>query len=512
MKIRRLPTRPRGRTAGGAEGERGQIIVLFAGAIVVILLSIALVVDIGLLRNDRQGLANAMDAGALAGGTLLPVDGSQGGAAATVNALINQTVQATNPGLSSGDYNISYRCLIGTDAGNAGAFDAADIDAFIPLDCDPRHALGHFPPTLGDFIGAGTTRSSVCRPDLGDKCNVVVVDGNVTTPYSFARVVGINSGDTGVVTSAACRGLCGELPTVDLDVVLILDNSTSMGPSSGTTGTPPRTRIGWAKVASNELINSLAATHGTQQVGAVQYSSPSCASNPNPVTSATAIAPLAGDFAAVRAGIATLLGDGGCTPLKYGMVRGVDVMSANERAGATQVLIILSDGRPWPDNANSRPNAAEVSAFRAAADEVYSIAIGLSGTGAANPDTPLMTSLSKPNDGTHFFQVDTGSGLLDVFRQIAVELTTPRSHLIKVYPAPIVTGVGGGANVSISGKYFTGATRVTFGGTSAAFTVNSDTSITAAAPSGTPGQTVHVRVTTPGGSSPAVPADEYTYP
>ncbi len=81
-----------------------------------------------------------------------------------------------------------------------------------------------------------------------------------------------------------------------------------------------------------------------------------------------------------------------------------------------------------------------------------------------------------------------------------------------MYPAPIVTGVGSGATVSISGKYFTGATDVTFGGTSAAFTINSDTSITATAPSGTSGQTVHVRVTTPGGSSPAVAADQYTYP
>ncbi len=130
-----------------------------------------------------------------------------------------------------------------------------------------------------------------------------------------------------------------------------------------------------------------------------------------------------------------------------------------------------------------------------------------------------MRSLAKaPNgddgnqDPSHFFHVVDASDLPDVFKSIATELLNPKSHLIQLYPAPIVTGVGGGTEVTISGKYFTGATRVTFGGTNAAFTVNSDTSITATAPSGTSGQTVHVRVTTSGGSSPATAADEYTYP
>ena len=57
------------------QGEHGQVVVLFALSLVVVLAFAAIVVDIGMLRNDRQNLANAMDAGALAGGTLLPVSG-----------------------------------------------------------------------------------------------------------------------------------------------------------------------------------------------------------------------------------------------------------------------------------------------------------------------------------------------------------------------------------------------------------------------------------------------------
>ncbi len=73
---------------------------------------------------------------------------------------------------------------------------------------------------------------------------------------------------------------------------------------------------------------------------------------------------------------------------------------------------------------------------------------------------------------------------------------------------PIVTDVkprigppAGGAQIAITGLQLTGATGVSFGGTPAtSFTVNSDTSITAAAPGGT--GVVDVTVTGPKGTSP----------
>ena len=499
----------------GPRQERGQILVLFSMVLVVILGVTALVVDLGVLRNNRQSLANAMDAGAQAGGTMMPVDGSPGrpvGAPtpADVNALITAAVERTYPGLQNpGNYTIGYKCLIGVRAGNPAAFDSADIDAFIPLDCDPSSSHGSM-PTVGDFTGAGPTRSIDCDPDLGDRCNVVVLTGNVTTQYSFARVVGVERGDTGLVTSAACQGLCGELPDDSFDVVIVIDNSSSMGTLSPTSGTPPKTRIEWAKLAANELLDSLAAARGDHQVGVVKY-----AGNATAPDAAVELVPLSPDFAAVRAAIAPLAGNGGNTPLRQGMALGASVLTAGSRPGVTPVLIVLSDGRPVPDNTSSsggRPTAAEVAAFQAAGNQVYSIAIGAGGSGSSNPDIPLMRSLSKPNDDSHFFQVINASSLPDVFGQIAVELLNPHSHLIQVYPAPIVTAVSGGSSVNITGKYFTGTERVTFGGDSASFTVNSDTWITATPPNGPSGDTVHVRVTTQGGSSPAVDADRYTFP
>ncbi len=88
---------------------------------------------------------------------------------------------------------------------------------------------------------------------------------------------------------------------------------------------------------------------------------------------------------------------------------------------------------------------------------------------------------------------------------------------IVVPPPPAVTSVSpntgspsGGTVVTIAGTGFTGATDVSFGGTSATMlTVDSDTQITATAPAGL--GTVDVTVSGPNGASAIVLADVYTY-
>jgi hypothetical protein len=66
--------------------------------------------------------------------------------------------------------------------------------------------------------------------------------------------------------------------------------------------------------------------------------------------------------------------------------------------------------------------------------------------------------------------------------------------------------------VTITGTGFTGATAVKFGSISAkSFTVSSPTSITAVSPKVKGTGTVDVTVTTPAGSSPTSPADQFTF-
>jgi len=69
-----------------------------------------------------------------------------------------------------------------------------------------------------------------------------------------------------------------------------------------------------------------------------------------------------------------------------------------------------------------------------------------------------------------------------------------------------------GTTVTITGSGFTGATGVSFGTATATFALSSttpDTQLTAIVPAGS--GTVDVTVTTPSGTSPTVPADEFTF-
>ncbi len=94
-------------------GEEGQILVLFTLSIVVLMLFASIVIDLGMLRNNRQILVNTVDSAALAGGVLMPVDGCNNPQLATapcgsintaavtkVNNLIIATLQANYPGIS----------------------------------------------------------------------------------------------------------------------------------------------------------------------------------------------------------------------------------------------------------------------------------------------------------------------------------------------------------------------------------------------------------------------------
>jgi len=219
--------------------EQGQILVLFELVFVLIVVAAALVIDIGLLRNNKQTMVNTMNAAALAGGSELPITGSA--ATTTTDTLINASVAANYPGLPASStaigsrcvtgvdgsisqcaYTITYKCLIGVDSGG-NPYVSRDV----PAVCNPTYAVGHT-PVVSDFSGAGPTRIAPCRPDLGDKCNVVLVAGAETTQYALAPLAGINSGSTGLVSAAACNGPCGAAPTIPVDLVVIIDRTASM--------------------------------------------------------------------------------------------------------------------------------------------------------------------------------------------------------------------------------------------------------------------------------------------
>jgi|GEM_PF-593842 len=111
-----------------------------------------------------------------------------------------------------------------------------------------------------------------------------------------------------------------------------------------------------------------------------------------------------------------------------------------------------------------------------------------------------------------------GSGTVDVIVTSPAGTSAPSSaDRFSYAPLPTVTAIspaggpeGGGTTVTITGTNLTAATAVDFGMTPApSVTVNSPTSITAAAPAGV--GAVDVTVTTPGGTSLTSFADQFSY-
>jgi hypothetical protein len=534
-----IPARIRSRLGGRIlddQREGGQIIVLFALTLVVMLAFAALVVDLGVLRNNRQTLVNAMDAGALAGGFDLPLDGTKPGDQAALEKLVDVTVAATYPGISKSEYTISYRCLIGVDSN-----DNPYISRDIPTVCNPPAALGHA-PLPSDFTGAGATRSSACDPSGGDLCNAVVVTGATTTQYGFAGVLGINDGSTGAVQSVSCKGPCGNAPLALNDVELVIDKSGSMG--GNYSGTPSEPRIYWAKLAANQLVTDLADNGGIgatgNQVGITTFSGTTASSDATAWTS-------------TAAGLATTINaitPGGNTPTALGMQTATADLIAHARnpvRGKVQrVVIFVSDGRPNPDlgpnglpatsaTNNQRPTQADIDAYLGSADIAYSILIGTSpyyyAIGQGPPlsadinDPDMMKLLATPDNLTavppqiYYYNVVDASGLPSVFHQIAGQILGSGAHLIQLYPTPVVTSASGPTTaVVITGQYFTGLTSVTVGGAAWPVVTSTDTSITVTHPASPPwtpgaqGTKVGVIVTTPGGTSPITSADQYTWP
>lgn len=207
-----LTTRPYSPEAASLarSGQQGQTLVLFALFFTVILGMAALVLDQGLLRKTNLDLHNALDSGALAGVSLLKDD------AVAAEKVAREYAQLNFPGgLPDADISVSFRCLIGVDKGAPRLTD-------VPAACDPGSGV------KWTVDSDGSTAFAPCVPSQGDVCNVIVLKGPAERDYAFAPALGIESGFTATQVAAACKGLCGEPPEVPLDLVVIIDRTSSM--------------------------------------------------------------------------------------------------------------------------------------------------------------------------------------------------------------------------------------------------------------------------------------------
>ena len=127
-----------------------------------------------------------------------------------------------------------------------------------------------------------------------------------------------------------------------------------------------------------------------------------------------------------------------------------------------------------------------------------------------NSNTQITATSPAASAGTYDITVATPGGTsatsaADQYTYVAAPTVTAIS--------PTAGPTGGGATVVITGTGFSAASAtgaVKFGATTATYTINSNTQITATSPAGSAG-TVDVRVATPGGTSATSAADQYTY-
>ena len=369
------------------DGERGQVIVLFTLFLVVILAFASIVVDLGVLRNANQSLWNALDSGSLAGTAYLPGD------AATAQATANQFANANYPGgVPAGTIQTSFRCFIG-DRNNDGLPDLADI----PSACNP----GTTAPSAWR-CGNGVC-AAPCNPAEGDLCNTLVMAGSESVPFRFGPAVGVGQGTTQHVISAACKGPCGALPIVPVDVVLIVDRTSSM---DGVDTANARSAAESVRTLYNPAHQWLAfGALGPSVVGGPCSTTPAGSIGTAgaadlrrwvPVGLSGAGAAFAPDYkatgTAMAKAIACFPNSSTGTDLADPMNMAVYELAHYGRPGVHKGIILMSDGQPNASTTATSNYCAQASTAatnaKAAGIEVFVVGFGLDGSNnIACPDT-----------------------------------------------------------------------------------------------------------------------------
>ncbi len=199
------------RARGRFDDERGVVAVMVALLMIVMMGSAAFVFDLARLRHERHMVQAAVDLGSLAGAAFLPID-TAAERLTTSDAARAVAVQ-NSPELGAGGLTISYGCVVSTPVSD---------------DFGLNFACG---PAAGTWRGGWTVRAGKalheCHPEVGDLCNTIILSASSTVEYWFAPILGINSGNTGAIQAAACRGYCGQAGSM-LDIVFVIDRTGSM--------------------------------------------------------------------------------------------------------------------------------------------------------------------------------------------------------------------------------------------------------------------------------------------
>lgn len=172
----------------------------------------AVSIDIGNYMLIRQRLQNALDAAALAGAQSLPFD--QQGAERLAREF------ADHNGLEPSDIEpIRFGCLVDVDKEQPGTPEKSDVASL----------CRRYENRLPEFKCDATSCYRACEfdPTHGSTgCNTIRISATRNVQPFLASLVGFTDPLVARLEGAACRGLCGTPP--ELDVVMILDRTESL--------------------------------------------------------------------------------------------------------------------------------------------------------------------------------------------------------------------------------------------------------------------------------------------
>lgn len=398
-----------------ARAESGQVIVLLAFTLAVLLGMAALTIDVGFAYYTQRALQASADAAALAGAQEMPVGGDAEGVARRYSA---------SPGGKNARENVP---------------------------------------------GVVTEVETRCTPSVGpcEPVNTVVVTQTAKVGTRFAGVLGLD--EFTIRTRAAACAPCGSRP---VDVVLVLDRTLSMCQDHDGRSDATCRDLTNAKAGLRAFLRGLDST--VDRVGLVIFppargtsDSAECAAadvfdNYNASSPNYVVAGLQGGFksggvlnpaAEVVRRIDCVAG-GGVTSYATAIDRAQGELTTRGRVGADKVIVFFSDGAanygPTSHSSTSdyrrrpcRQGVTSAAEAKAARTRIFSIGYDLdaldgganrcqaSPSGSSWPDeSPSITAYSAlqqiASDPASFYNEPADTDLVDVYARIAVRVAGTR--------------------------------------------------------------------------------------
>jgi Flp pilus assembly protein TadG len=426
------------------------MIILAAFFMVIGLSFAAIVIDMGRFMHGRQEVQNAVDAAALAAAQDLPND------ATSAQTKANEYLADNDPHGRLSDQSVTFRCIVG-DRNHDGQPDSGDV----PAACDPgSHAF-----TCNSSTGLC---SAMCDPSQGNKCNTVVVGASEDVPFLIAPIFDMFHASTGTIRAAACRGACGGPPTGPVDLLILIDRTSSMSSADVTNARNAANAIlglynpaqQWVGLGLLGRSSTTSTCSGSPAVNVIAAATKTPTSNWVPIglsgTGNATATPPGYNEAYVNAsktpipsshlekGISCFDTSSTGTDLASPVAAAAAYLQTHGRPNAVKGIILETDGSPNGSTCLDAYNAAQSAKTGSPSIEIFTIGFGLTDSDKC-PDTSgaykgksvvqLLADMATSSDnngcvdaentdGDHFFCLPKTSQLASIFQIAAAQLAT----------------------------------------------------------------------------------------